>query len=408
VILALILSICNFAIPRNASNAWTTAYKFAKHASYKPLDGSSVRLQDTTPTTHANCNKTIFNTEKLENKCKRMRSGPMYFDTSEQGLEWPFLEMQSAQKLFMNIFFIFVAFASIWLSQYAITEHETFMCLNFKDRSSKGILIFVAVCVSLLMCVLDIILVATGNQAQGSLWTGVSFFAVLLLISVIEYNDTRADRFVAHAQTDTPDTSVKPSELSVENGPAAQETAQETPVAISHPKREHMHRHIYLSYASLLMFPLVVLFILANSHTALVDVHVQLVFFSFVFYGGLDVFQTRATAVLLCLPGPPEDVTNRDWFKTELYVLKFFVVFAFFLCKCFVLLPALVLLQTQYASRSFHQATLAVHYVVLFGFALADFVHILFEKVHHTDLLKLFFMFIYTIFIVSATFVVDL
>ena len=181
----------------------------------------------------------------------------------------------------------------------------------------------------------------------------------------------------------------------------AQAVQQETPVGISTPKQEHMRRNIYLSYACLLMLPPVVLFILSHTHDAIFDVHIQLVFFSFLFYATLDVFQTRTTAVLMCIRDKDDAMT------TELHFVQIFVVLAFFLCKCFVLMPSLVLLQTQYKERTFQLTTLAVHYVLLFGFALSDLVHIVFKNITWTDLIKLFLMLVYTCFIFFAAVVVD-
>jgi hypothetical protein len=71
-------------------------------------------------------------------------------------------------------------------------------------------------------------------------------------------------------------------------------------------------------------------------------------------------------------------------------------------------MPALVLLQKQYNERTFQQATLAVHYVVLGGFALADLAHITFPKIEmHPDLVKLFAMLFYTGFVFFGTCWVD-
>ncbi len=93
----------------------------------------------------------------------------------------------------------------------------------------------------------------------------------------------------------------------------------------------------------------------------------------------------------------------------QLKRVKFFVVLAFCLCKCFALLPALVLLQTQYNERAFQRATLAVHYVVLIGFALADLLHITIKKKFDLtlDMLKLLFMVVYVSFIFIAMCFVD-
>jgi hypothetical protein len=68
-----------------------------------------------------------------------------------------------------------------------------------------------------------------------------------------------------------------------------------------------------------------------------------------------------------------------------------------------------VLLHTQYNERGVQRATVAVHYVVIGGFALADLVNITVKKVYNmpTDLIKLLVMLVYTAFIFFAHLVVD-
>jgi hypothetical protein len=322
-----------------------------------------VLLADNSNATHSDCSATIFNTEALMDKCKRMRSGPMYFDNATQPHMWPVLQEQCTYALFKHMFFIFLAFASIWCSQHAITERHKII-----HDMTRAIQIG-AYCVDVLSVVLDMILEYTSDKgvAAGSNTTGIVLFSVcLLLVPMIEYVDTRGVCFVVH----------KPNPETNAGNEKGGQTQPE--VTISEPKREHMHSHIYLSYACLLLFPLVVLFILAHTHAALVDVLIQLVFFSFIFYTTFDVFQARATSVLLCVATPAEDYDHKAKHAQELHVVKFFVVLAFFLCKCFVLLSALVLLQTQYNQTTFQSATLVVHYVVLGGFSIADFLHISF------------------------------
>ena len=377
-VLVFILAIINFIVPRK--DAWHTPSRFSFHAAHEVKAGWL--LADNSNATHSECSATIFNTEALMDKCKRMRSGPMYYDNATQTQMLSALQEQCTFALFVHMSFIFVIFSLLWGSQHAITEELTKHSKFATVGCLVGAVVFVAI---------DVIVEWTNGKgvAAGSNTTGIAMIAVcLLLVYMIDYVDTTGVRFVKR----------KPTDVEISAPPA---------VEISAPKREHMHRHIYVSYACLLMFPLVVLFILAHTHTPLVDVHIQLVFFSFIFYATLDVFQARATAVLLCVCTPETDELKAKHTQ-ELQVVKFFVVLAFFLCKCFVLLPALVLLQTQYSQTAFQSATLAAHYVVLVGFAIADFLHISFTSVLHTDLIKLLAMFVYTVFIFSASFSADL
>jgi hypothetical protein len=177
---------------------------------------------------------------------------------------------------------------------------------------------------------------------------------------------------------------------------------------------------------------MVVVFMLSHTHKAIVDVHIQLVFFSFLFYAALDVFQTRTTSVLVCLHDIPKlekqrpvkednptEAEKKDMQQVEMknalhsklekdvHVVRLFVVLAFSLCKLFALVPALVLLQTKYGEFAYQHVMLAMHYVVLGTFVFADLLHIVNWK-WPVDVMKLFIMFVYLVSIFFATIAVDL
>lgn len=312
-----------------------------------------------------------------------MRSPPMFLEEATD--KWPFLAEQMPFAQTKDMFMVFIAFAGFWCSQYAIGEYESGYHNKHTIRTVTSI-VFVVV------CIVDFVWQSVHGWAAGSYTTAIAFFVGCGLIILLEYafkTDIHpGDHKDTHADKKT------------EPGAIEAQPVQSEHVAISTPKREHMRRNIYLSYACLLMLPPVVLFILSHTHDAIFDVHVQLAFFSFLFYATLDVFQTRTTAVLMCIRDKEDAMTR------ELHLVQVFVVLAFFLCKCFVLMPSLVLLQTQYKERTFQLTTLAVHYVLLFGFALADLVHIVF-KMSSMDLIKLFAMLVYTCFIFFAAVVVD-
>jgi len=396
VVVVLIAAICNAAVGRNA-DTWSKTYSFSLHAAYVDpntvqASGSvgpvgMVQLVDNSNHTHAHC--TIFRDKPLE-KCKMMRSPPMYLQTVKD--KWPFLENQMTFAQTKDMFFVFLAFTGFWWSQYAISEGEWAYQRKHYIRTVVifmfGLLVFI-----------DFIWQNAMGWAEGSYTTAIAIFMVCGAIIVLEY---------AFKKQQSP----------------AEEKASD--VNISTPKREHMRYNIYLSYAGLLMFAPVVLFVLSNTHDALFDVHIQLVFFSFVFYATLDLFQTRTTAVLMCI------LDETDKLSGKLRFLQFFVVLAFVLCKCFVLLPSLVLIQNHYQERMFQQVMLAVHYVVIIGFALADLVHIAFHKMDwnwkqqsqaeekgggvnigtpkgemETDLIKLLVMIAYTSIVFFGAMVVD-
>jgi hypothetical protein len=87
----------------------------------------------------------------------------------------------------------------------------------------------------------------------------------------------------------------------------------------------------------LLLFPLVSILALTKAHTynntRIVDVHVQLIFFSSIFFAVLDIMQSRVSSVLASF-------TQANSMKTAIGEIKIFVVLAFVLAKLFVFVPA--------------------------------------------------------------------
>jgi len=424
---AIVSMITNAALSRDKS-AWAEPHQFSVHA-YAAGTGTALRftgpfmsdvhvlpsagaaLVDKTKNTHDNCTRYFYTDKMHMQKCKIMRSAPMFLGTI--GTSWSLLGAQSTSTLAKHICIIFIVFFIFWCSEYALTD-KPFPVLEKMDAVyTRNIVVFLSVVAFAVTLAFDVTGDMGTGAAIGSVSTAFSVVVVCLLVMCFEYAGMNGKHYVADKKVH-----VDPAAPSEKTAPPAPELATPAPVEIIHPKNEHMHRNIYLSYVSLLMFPLVVVFVLAHSHDAIVDVHIQLVFFSFIFYAALDVFQTRTTAVLACLqeqyrPRLPDEPTEEEKLQGkldgQLKRVKFFVVLAFCLCKCFALLPALVLLQTQYNERAFQRATLAVHYVVLIGFALADLLHITIKKKFDMtlDMLKLLLMVVYVSFIFIAMCFVD-
>ena len=376
---AVIASFVNIGVGRNGK--WTTAYDFSVHAGVAPTDKP---LQDKSNASPLRCNATIFNgTDATKNKndiekCKLMRSAPMFFMKVENTVVWPFFGKQMTFSLTKHIFFILLAFTSFWCAEEAIAQNHR----GAHEHKGK-FRIFVLVLVSILTLA-DWLWDLEKYEAAGTVATCVPFCVIAWLVLLIKYADT----YYQWARGEKPPMDAETAQTAIQ--PAAPQNKH---------MHEHMHRNIYLSYASLLMFPLVVvLVVLARTHTAIVDVHIQLVLFSFIFYAMLDLFQTRTTAVLLSLKDPSAVADLQ--LAHEIHFIQFFVVLAFCLCKCFVLLPTLVLLQAQYTQAGKDVAavlTIAMHHVVLFGFAVADLLRIVFKVwLPDTDLFKLFVMVVYT------------
>ena len=418
--------VVNLTLPRDG--VWRASHQFSLHAYEEQIGAStqftgpfmskvyvlpSVRgnLHDYSTSTHVNCTSGIFD-EVHTNKCKMMRSAPMYLGNVTNS--WSALGAQSMYTLNKHIFVIFLVFSIFWVSEHALTD--------FHHKTGGWNVVFVrngVVFVAVIAFVTVLASNVTGNMsvdvAIGSVSTSFSVVVVCLLIICFEYAFMNGKLLVL----EQPSHAVEPAVVDASNRTGDVETAGANAAAsgeapadaqittavatadaeINKPQKEHMHRNIYLSYACLLIFPLVVVLMLAQRHAAIVDVHIQLCFFSFIFYATLDVFQTRTTAILLCMETKPVS-------GPAIGLIKFFVVLAFCLCKCFALLPALVLMHTLYATALFQQVMLWVHYIVLFGCVGADLFHIKWHN-QFTDVVKILFMLVYTGFVFIGVAFVD-
>ena len=110
-------------------------------------------------------------------------------------------------------------------------------------------------------------------------------------------------------------------------------------------KLQAIYRNIHVSYLMLLLFPLVAMLALVKSKNKVVDVHVQLIFFSSIFFAVLDVFQSRVSSVLASF-------THENSIKTGIGEIKTFVVLAFILAKLFVFVPAFQLTVVYYTKTA--------------------------------------------------------
>ena len=412
-LLPFILGIVNMAILDKKNDKWQKAYQFSVHAYAEDMhtnlqfagpfmskvymtQSGETKLKDNSIATHQNCRSALFNDTKHFEKCRMMRSGPMKL--GKVAHSWSVLGEQSTFTLVKNVCIIFFVFSIFWVSEYML--HVGF--ISHPHHKIRSIVLLVV----LGFIVADVVSNITTKSAVGSMSTAFSFVVLCFLIICCEYagiNQTEPKLFA--------------------------------------PKHEHMQRNIYMSYAFLLILPQIVVFILSYTHDAIVDVHIQLIFLSFIFYATLDVFQTRCIAVLLCLQDEgledesksitattPQATPNTDSvesgtannvqeqlkhekmyadLKYDLRLVKYFVVLAFSLCKFFVLIPSLVLLQTQYTERDWQKATVGVHYLLL-AFPVLDLVHIIsdaFKPMH--DLFKGLLMLVYVCFILGASITVD-
>jgi len=393
VIIALVV---NFQPTRDS--AWQSPHPFSVHAYAEGMHTSTqfagpfiskvrvrpsdVPLAITSGPTQTSC---TFTDEKTLEKCKMMRSATMYMGNVARS--WSVLGDQSAYTLTKHLLCILLAFLLFWCCENTIFEQ--YKGFDKVAPMARKIVVLAAVFVF----VGDV--AADANMAVGSVSTGVAMVVLCFCIICFEYASIGAN-VSENAQGTTAMVTLPhiPDAEKATGGDGAQPPLE--PITISTPLTEHMHRNIYLSYTSILMLPLVAVLVLSMPHLAVVDVHIQLIFFSFIFYATLDVFQTRTTAILLCSPcaetaenKPPEAVVH------ELHGVNFFVGLAFILCKCFALVPVLVLLGGQYNSKPFQIMALVMHYILLFGFALMDLCALAYPRNVYANLLKQLIMFVY-------------
>jgi hypothetical protein len=172
---------------------------------------------------------------------------------------------------------------------------------------------------------------------------------------------------------------------------------------------DHIHYNIYASYTILFILPLYMLLSLSRTaaiQTALVDVHVQLLFCGCVFYAVLDVIQTRVSSVFAAmyeetaatakeqsLPlqqsnSNEETVQSNDFppfrikdskFESVFHpptLMRLFVVLAFVLTKLFVLVPCLQVFGGNYTKvESMNMTFITMAYILAFGSGLFDLVY---------------------------------
>jgi hypothetical protein len=118
--------------------------------------------------------------------------------------------------------------------------------------------------------------------------------------------------------------------------------------------------NIHTSYLMLLIFPLVWIVALNGSGKVIVDVHIQLIFFSVIFVAFLDICQALVMSVLQTF-----DETHTILKGDPIGLVKTFVVLAFYLCKAFVYIPSIQLMFLYYATGGSWPQVLIIAQIVI-------------------------------------------
>jgi hypothetical protein len=312
-----------------------------------------------------------------ETYCNMSRVANMYLGDIHSS--WSVLGTQSTYTLVKHIFCILLTFSLFWMVEHLIYTED-----NYFRKNHKQVRVVVLICAIIIFVgnvIFDIQedMYKVDAVAIGSITTGISFCLVCLLV-------------ICFTHLHDPDGAVAPAADAAGGGVAsALEGASETDpltgtaAGIFHfslwsgqtptvrttdedryRRLEDMYLNIHVSYLVLLLMPLFVILALTTEHEVVVDVHVQLIFFSSVFFAVLDIFQTRVMSVLASLTQ-----SGHMTVSTPVGMVKFFVVLAFILCKLLVLVPAWQLLFKYYTPDGSVSYFLVVWQVVLFSTASA-------------------------------------
>ena len=145
----------------------------------------------------------------------------------------------------------------------------------------------------------------------------------------------------------------------------------------------HKHVNLNMSYLILLLLPLFNILGLLDIQKGVVDVHIQLIFFSSIFFALLDIFQMRVMPVLEDLHGITQNGSTLDDSKQltqHVLYIQIFVVLACILCKLFVYVPTLELVGYYYIGKvdSFSGIMLVIQILLLGLTSVIDLIHITF------------------------------
>jgi hypothetical protein len=312
------------------------------------VDGTGVEITNNAKANNRQsyCDNQMFNSLPLDKKnemkdaCNMMRVPTMYSGNIHSS--WSVLGAQSVSIVIKNISLISFVFSSFILSDFYIR----WMCEEHPKwtRWIRTLVVIMAFVVSIIAIALDfdskMHTIQNGKQvyAIGSVSTGLFFWVITLLIICFSHIDD-----------------VKSYDW-------------------------NKHINLNMSFLILLLLPLFMILGLLDHEKAVVDVHIQLIFFSSIFFAVLDIFQMRVTPVLEELNLVDCGVSSEYIDKVESYInyIKIFVVLACTLCKLFVFVPTLEMIGRYYTkdTDSFSWAMLAFQIALLVSTSFIDLLHI--------------------------------
>ena len=316
-----------------------------------------------------------------ETYCNMSRVAGMYLGDIHSS--WSVLGTQSTYTLVKHIFCILLTFSLFWMVEHLIYTEDNYFRKNHKQVRVVVLILAIIIFVGNVIFDIQEDMYKVDAVAIGSITTGISFCLVCLLVICFTHlhEPDSADSASAAAADAAGGGAASALEGASETDPLTGKTGagffhfslwagQTQTVRRTDEDRyrrlEDMYLNIHVSYLILLLMPLFVILALTSTHQLVVDVHVQLIFFSSVFFALLDIFQTRVMSVLASLTQ-----SGHMSVRTPVGMVKFFVVLAFVLCKLLVLVPAWQLLFKYYTPDGSVSYFLVVWQIVLFAVASA-------------------------------------
>jgi hypothetical protein len=300
--------------------------------------GSEIMKSGNTNNMQSYCDKPAI-TAGIKDACNMMRIPTMYLGRIHSS--WSVLGAQSVGIVLQNIYLISFVF-SVFMGADMFTRW--WQLTKPYMRGVRGVVLALAIGVSLFAICNDFIgdmhTVTDGQQtyAIGSISTGLFFWITTLVIVCCSQIDE-----VMNCDWEK-------------------------------------HTQLHTSFLLLLLLPLFMILALLDKALPVMDVHVQLMFFSVIFFAVLDILQTRVMTVLECI---------------EFKVIKIFVVLACILCKLFVFVPTIQLLDKFYMKEAGSSSNKVFFYqvILLVSTSLLDLAIIVMDVYNIPDWKKIFHVF---------------
>jgi hypothetical protein len=343
-----------------------------------------------------------------EEKCKIMRV-PDDLHLGHVHSAWSVLGAQNNYNLIKHICCILIVFLLFSLFEEMIYSYpndqsgkEEHHSIRHHHHFFRSALLIIAIVVFGLDVLFDIdsdniseVQDYKSTYAIGSISTGFSFCVVTLMIMCFTYMQEPYD---PKKSTDTKEPSTVGYGTSVQDQDGERGVVSDTRnLKIGNffdyedymngdrvPRPSHSTRsdnykrlcdiyyNIHTSYLTLLIFPLILIVALHSTKIVSVDVHIQLIFFSSIFFALLDICQALVMSVLSTFH-PDHTI----WKGHPIGFVKGFVVLAFLLCKCFVYIPSFQLMFLYYVRTNDISRWLTIIQVIAVGFAsLVDLVYV--------------------------------